>query len=114
MWARKNPNLEMSFLDVFHFRSCFLPYFMFMMILLSGYDATLDLLGMIAGHVYYFCEDVVPKVPETRNMRLFKAPEWLTRLCVALRLNEFGQDGANVGIFGGLWDGDEVRDELEQ
>ena len=85
-----------------------------MMILLSGYDVTLDLLGMIAGHVYYFFEEVVPRVPETRSMRIMKAPLWLTRLCEALRLNEFGQDGANVGIFGGLWDNDEVRDELEQ
>jgi len=114
MWARKNPNIEMSFLDVFHFRSCFLPYFMFMMILLSGYDVTLDLLGMIAGHVYFFFEEVVPRVPETRSMRILKAPSWLTRLCETLRLNEFGQDGANVGIFGGLWDNDDVRDELEQ
>ena len=62
-WSRKNPNIEMSFLDVFHFRSCFLPFFMFMMILLSGYDVTLDLLGIVAGHVYYFLEDVVPRVP---------------------------------------------------
>jgi len=69
MWSRKNPNIELSFLDVFHFRSCFLPYFIFMMTLLSGYDVTLDLLGMIAGHVYYFFEDVVPRVPDTRNKR---------------------------------------------
>ena len=80
-WARRNPNIEMSFLDVFHFRSCFLPFFMFMMIFLSGYDITLDVMGMIAGHAYYFLEDVVPRVPETRSHRILKAPRWLDRVC---------------------------------
>ena len=90
MWARKNPNIELSFLDVFHFRSCFLPYFIFMMTLVSGYDVTLDLLGIIAGHFYYFMEFVVPRVPETRSIRALKAPNWLVNLCDYFRLHNFG------------------------
>ena len=74
LWARKNPNIVMSFLDVFHFRSCFLPYFILLMILLSGFDPTLDLLGNITGHVYFFLEEVVPRLPETRGFRVIKAP----------------------------------------
>ena len=89
-WARKNPNIEMNFIDIFHFRSCFLPYFMFAMILLSGYDVTLDFLGMIAGHVYYFFADVVPRVPETRGKKVLSAPNWLNNLCRLFRLHEFG------------------------
>ena len=90
-WARKNPNMEMSFLDIFHFRSCFLPYFIFCMTLLSGYDVTLDVLGMLAGHTYFFFEEVVPRVPQTRAIRLLKAPSWLTRVCEFFNLHRFGE-----------------------
>lgn len=102
MWSRKNPNIELSFLDVFHFRSCFLPYFMFMMILLSGNDITLDLLGIIVGHIYYFFEDVVPRIPETRGKRLLKAPSCLSRVCDYLHLHDFrAGDFDNAGAGGG-------------
>jgi hypothetical protein len=36
IWARMNPNIPCSFFNVISFRSCFLPYFFFLMILLSG------------------------------------------------------------------------------
>ena len=116
-WARKNPNIEMNFLDIFHFRSCFLPYFMFAMILLSGYDVTLDLLGMIAGHVYYYFEDVVPRVPKMRGKRFLSAPSWLISICQFFRLNEFGQgeafaNGGGGGLFG-WFANDGQGDELE-
>eukprot|EP00354_Favella_ehrenbergii_P004023 CAMPEP_0170462500 /NCGR_PEP_ID=MMETSP0123-20130129/7981_1 /TAXON_ID=182087 /ORGANISM="Favella ehrenbergii, Strain Fehren 1" /LENGTH=254 /DNA_ID=CAMNT_0010727733 /DNA_START=11 /DNA_END=775 /DNA_ORIENTATION=+ len=125
-WARKNPNIEMSFLDIFHFRSCFLPYFLFLMIMLSGYDTMLDLLGMVAGHTYYFCEEVVPRIPQTRSLRLLKAPAWLTAICQFFRLHQFaaadgqaaaGGGGGGGGFFGGggFWGEDDPRaEELEQ
>ena len=81
IWSRKYPNIVMSFLDIFHFRSCFLPLFILIMILLSGFDPTLDLLGNITGHVYFFLEDVIPRLPETRNIRIVKPPPPLTYLC---------------------------------
>ena len=118
MWSRKNPNIELSFLDVFHFRSCFLPYFMFMLIALSGYDVTLDLLGIIAGHFYYFMEDVVPRVPETRSYRALKAPRWLTRLCEVLHVHDFGANdfndaGLGFGLGLGLGNDNNDLDEAE-
>ena len=89
LWSRKYPNIMMSFLDVFHFRSCFLPYFILLMILLSGFDPTLDLLGNITGHIYFFLEDVVPRIPETRDLRVVKAPYPLTALCDMLHIHDF-------------------------
>jgi Derlin-2/3 len=84
LWARKNPNMMMSFLDIIHFRSCFLPIFMLLMIVLSGYDPTLDLIGSVAGHVYYFFDEVIPRLPETKGLRLMRAPRFLVRLCELL------------------------------
>ena len=74
IWSRKYPNMQMSFFRVFEFRSCFVPLVMMTMILLTGHDPTLDLLGNITGHIYFFLEDVVPRLPETRDFRLVKAP----------------------------------------
>ena len=110
LWSRKNPNIELSFLDVFHFRSCFLPYFLFLMTLLFGNDVTLDLMGILAGHIYYFCEDVVPRVPETRSKKVLQAPRWLKRLCDFLRVHDFGANdffGDGGGGFFGGWLGGE-------
>ena len=89
IWSRKYPNIVMSFLDIFHFRSCFLPLFILLMILLSGFDPTLDLLGNITGHVYFFLEDVVPRLPETRDYRIVKAPAPLKYICDLLQVHDF-------------------------
>ena len=101
LWARKNPNIMMSFLDVIHFRSCFLPIFILLMIVLSGFDPTLDILGSIAGHIYYFFDDVIPRLPETRGLKPLKAPAFLQHLislipflnAPAHPLNDFGGFG---------------------
>ena len=64
-WARKNPNLVVNFFDVFQFRSCFMPYFMIMLIFLLGYDPTMNAIGTFTGHLYYFFEEIVPNLQET-------------------------------------------------
>lgn len=60
VWARKNPTIVINFLDVFQFRACYLPYFTLCIILLSGYDPTVDFLGAIVGHLYFFMSEIVP------------------------------------------------------
>jgi len=84
IWARKNPDMVVSFFDVFHFRSCFLPHFMLLLIVLSGYDPTMDIIGSCVGHLYFYLEDVVPHLPETQDIRLVRAPGFLKRLCDVL------------------------------
>ena len=37
LWARKTPNMDVNFLDVFNFRSCFIPYFYLALTILSGF-----------------------------------------------------------------------------
>ena len=89
----------MSFLDVIHFRSCFLPLFILTMIVLSGYDPTLDLIGSIAGHIYYYFDEVVPRLPETRGCKFLRAPRMLSKLCELLSLDEVRQNFMD-GAFG--------------
>lgn len=77
IWARMNPNIPFNFLNVFNFRSCFLPYFMFMLILLSGYDPTMDLVGNLVGHLYFYLTMVVPKIPEMHQTNVLQPPKFL-------------------------------------
>ena len=70
IWARKNPNIPFSFFNVINFRCCFLPIFFLLLVLLSGYDPTMEILGNVVGHIYYYLTDVVPLIPETQDLKL--------------------------------------------
>ena len=89
IWARKHPTLVVNFFDVFHFRSWFLPYFMLVLIVLSGYPPTMDLIGSAAGHLYFYLEEIVPHIPETQDKRLLKAPDALRQFCEKLGIHNY-------------------------
>ena len=42
--------------------------------------------GMIIGHIYYFFEDIYPKLPNSRNYRIFNCPAVFFRISDYLRL----------------------------
>jgi len=39
-------------------------------VLCFGYDAQDDIIGAIVGHLYYYIVDIIPKIPETRELKL--------------------------------------------
>ena len=42
-----------------------------------GFNPRYDLIGVAAGHLYYYVEDVVPKLPETEDFKILKPPKFL-------------------------------------
>ncbi|KAF8534883.1 Derlin [Trichophaea hybrida] len=63
IWARRNPSVRLSFLGLFVFSAPYLPW------VLLGFSLMLnnslpkdDLLGIVVGHVYYFFEDIYPRI----------------------------------------------------
>lgn len=84
IWARLHPNIPFNFFNVFQFRSCFLPHFMFMLILMSGYDPTMDLVGNLVGHLYYFLVHILPAIPELRYVNPLQPPKLLETFCLYL------------------------------
>jgi Derlin-2/3 len=74
LWCRKNPNLEINFLDVFVFRSCFLAYFYLVLTVLCGFMSTNQIVGCLVGHLYYFLEDVVPRLEDTKGIKVIYTP----------------------------------------
>ena len=39
--------------------------------------------------MYYYLEDVVPKIPETQDVKVLKAPRFLVSLCESMRIHNF-------------------------
>ena len=90
IWSRNNPNIPFSFFNVFNFRCCYLPHFMLVLILLLGYDPTMDLVGNAAGHMYYFVVTILPELPLTEGVELLRPPKILVDVCRALQIHNFG------------------------
>eukprot|EP00270_Netrium_digitus_P009844 TRINITY_DN3019_c0_g1_i1.p1 TRINITY_DN3019_c0_g1~~TRINITY_DN3019_c0_g1_i1.p1 ORF type:complete len:246 (+),score=62.82 TRINITY_DN3019_c0_g1_i1:214-951(+) len=71
VWGRRNPTAQMSFLGVFNFTAPYLPWVLLAFSVLLGSSPVADLLGMAAGHAYYYLEDVYPLIS---GRRLLKTP----------------------------------------
>eukprot|EP00850_Spirogloea_muscicola_P012975 SM000086S23027 [mRNA] locus=s86:112378:114695:+ [translate_table: standard] len=69
VWGRRNPNVQMSFLGLFNFTAPFLPWVLLGFSVILGSSPVVDLLGMAAGHAYYFLEDVYPRISGRRFLR---------------------------------------------
>ena len=50
----------------------FLPY----VFLMFGVDKS-KVVGMIIGHVYYFCVDVIPSLPTTKDLKILSPPNFI-------------------------------------
>lgn len=67
VWGRRNEHARMAVLDLVVFRAPFLPWVLLGLSLLLGQSATLDLIGIAVGHVYFYLKDVLGQVAEFRG-----------------------------------------------
>merc|ERR1711982_307790 len=84
VWGRRNEDMRMSFLGVFTFNAPYLPWVMLTFSLLLGNSVTVDAIGILVGHTYYFFEYVFPKVAEIRGWKTKKilvVPKLLHWIC---------------------------------
>ncbi|KAF8762375.1 hypothetical protein HU200_009555 [Digitaria exilis] len=77
VWSKHNPFIHMSFLGLFTFTAAYLPWVLLGFSILVGSSTWVDILGMIAGHVYYFLEDVYPRMTGRRPL---KTPSFIKAL----------------------------------
>jgi len=70
VWGRRNPDVKMSFLGFFTFNAPYLPWVMLGFSSLVGNGVTMDLIGIVVGHNYYFLEYVYPIVAEIRGWKI--------------------------------------------
>ncbi|KAG5413622.1 hypothetical protein IGI04_001189 [Brassica rapa subsp. trilocularis] len=77
VWSKQNPYIHMSFLGLFTFTAAYLPWVLLGFSVLVGASPWGDLLGMIAGHAYYFLAFVYPRMTDRRPL---KTPSFLKAL----------------------------------
>ena len=64
--------VRMSFLGLFPFTAPFLPWVLFSFSVMLGNSATIDLLGIAVGHVYFYLDEILPRIAEIRGWRVQK------------------------------------------
>lgn len=80
VWGRRNEHVRMSFLGLFHFRAPFLPWTLLGFSVLLGNSPVIDLMGIVVGHLYFFCEDVYPSTRAGRGRKILRTPRLLSFL----------------------------------
>jgi hypothetical protein len=89
LWARRNPTAHINFVEIFQFRAAFLPWFLLLFVFMFGFNPKYDIIGVTAGHLYYYLEDVVPKILETEDWKVLRPPKLLVALCDKLQIHDF-------------------------
>lgn len=74
VWGRRNARQVVSFLGMLSFRAPYLPWVLLLFSFVLGSSPTMDLLGILAGHVYYYMADVYPAMT---GVSLLKTPRIL-------------------------------------
>mmetsp|Transcript_38957 Transcript_38957/g.154159 ORF Transcript_38957/g.154159 Transcript_38957/m.154159 type:complete len:254 (-) Transcript_38957:3993-4754(-) len=109
VWGRRNERMAMNFLGLFNFRAPYLPWVLLLFSLILGSNnssqdhAKADILGVIAGHFYYFLYDIYPII--TGGKRILWTPRILSWLvgnndeasAVAAAVEDDGQPGGQEG-----------------
>lgn len=78
VWARRNSLQVMNFLGVLSFRAPYLPWVLLLFSFVLGSSPSMDMLGVLAGHIYYYMADVYPAIA---GIELLRTPAFLTYLC---------------------------------
>ncbi len=76
LWARRNPWGRMNFFGVFNFTAPYLPWVLLGFSVALGSDGVVDFVGIAVGHLYYFLEDVYPRMIPNRT-RILKTPRFM-------------------------------------
>ena len=72
IWGRSpvNADVNLSFFGIFVFSAPYLPWAILGLSIFFGNPIETDLLGIVAGHIYYFFEFIYPAVANVRGWRL--------------------------------------------
>lgn len=113
VWSRREPEAQANIFG-FKFQAIYLPWLYVALRLLMGNSIVGPLVGIAAGHLYYFLVDILPN---SHGMELIKTPEFCVNIIEQLTgfsqpslagrgstgppaaRNENGPQGGNRGVF---------------
>ena len=109
VWSRRNPAAPTSFY-MFTFTAAYLPWVMVAFAFIVGNDPVPELLGIAAGHAYYFVQEVLPTLDgPLKGWRLLHTPRALYELlrveptyapAAAVRMEQRAAGGGGGGAGG--------------
>lgn len=76
VWSRKNPHQQVEFYG-FAFQAWHFPFVMILVAVLLGGSPQQDIAGILAGHIYHYFADIVPRV---YGVTLIRTPDFVYKL----------------------------------
>lgn len=74
-WSKLQPNVPMTFMFGLKFESKWFPWVLVAFTTLTGGNPLFELLGIAVGHVYFFLNDMYPRINNGRV--LLRTPQFL-------------------------------------
>uniref|UniRef100_A0A7N0RF29 Derlin n=1 Tax=Kalanchoe fedtschenkoi TaxID=63787 RepID=A0A7N0RF29_KALFE len=68
LWSKYNPSIPIGFI-LFTCTSAYLPWVLLGISIFVGASPLVELLGIVAGHAYYFLEDIYPRMTGRRPLK---------------------------------------------
>ena len=68
VWSKRNRDVQMRFLQMLNFTAPYLPWVLLAFSVLLHNNPVVDLMGIGAGHLYFFLEDVYPQLEGGRRL----------------------------------------------
>lgn len=87
VWSRRDPEAPVSVWG-FKLKGIYLPWALMAFTILIGGSPVMDIVGVVAGHAYYFLIDVLPQ--QTQGQQVLKTPQFLyvvyySNVCTIIR-----------------------------
>mmetsp|Transcript_40658 Transcript_40658/g.96552 ORF Transcript_40658/g.96552 Transcript_40658/m.96552 type:complete len:264 (-) Transcript_40658:623-1414(-) len=121
VWSRRNDH-RMNFMGFFFFNAPYLPWVLLVFSMILGASPVVDLVGIIVGHLYYYLEDIVPRMPgRFHGKRLIFTPSLIHYMFEGptpegqphLRVNVNPRAAGVAGVVAGAGAGEENADGNE-
>ncbi|KAG9456485.1 hypothetical protein H6P81_000993 [Aristolochia fimbriata] len=84
LWSREFPNAQINIYGLVTLKAFYLPWAMLVLDVIFGSPISPDLLGIVAGHMYYFCSVLYPLAG---GPNLLKTPRWVHKLIARMGLD---------------------------
>jgi Derlin-2/3 len=76
LWSKKNAQQQINLINILHIRGSSLPLILLLSSLfLKQKTLKFDIMGIIAGHIYYYLEEVYPRL--SGGQKIIKTPSYL-------------------------------------
>mmetsp|Transcript_40039 Transcript_40039/g.45721 ORF Transcript_40039/g.45721 Transcript_40039/m.45721 type:complete len:233 (+) Transcript_40039:97-795(+) len=86
LWSRRKSGMQMWILGL-RLTAPYVPWFFMFINFVMEVSLINDLMGVVVGHIYFYFEDIYPKLPHSRGYRLFRTPKIFERIAEAVGIS---------------------------